>query len=142
MEHEEEYMEPQLETRKSKSRKSQPVKQLPIALDGGLNINIPNNLNCLSHFKPTKSNLPYKVTLLYTLTFCNENFSTAILYPKLFETSKFEPLANPDLFLPLAEKSILFTSASTVKPKINQSFVRESSWQSLKRLEGTKITDF
>jgi hypothetical protein len=139
VEPEEEYMEPEEESKKTKSKKSQPMKLLPITADGALNISIPNSLNCLSHFKPAKSNVPYKVTLLYTLKFCNENFSTEVLYPKLFVTPKFEPLANPDQYLPLAEKSILFASASTVKPKINQNFIKETSWQSLKRLEGKYI---
>jgi hypothetical protein len=139
VEPEEEYMEPDEETKKAKSRKSQPVKLLPITSDGALNISIPNSLSCLSHFKPAKGNVPYKVTLLYTLKFCNENFCTEILYPKLFVTPQLEPLANPEQYLPLAEKSILFASASTVKPKINQNFIKDTSWQSLKRLEGNLI---
>jgi hypothetical protein len=139
VEPEEEYLDPEEDSKKTKSKKSQPVKLLPITSDSGLNISIPHALNCLSHFKPAKSNVPYKVTLLYTLKFCNENFCTKILYPKLFVTPKFEPLANSDQYLPLAEKSILFASASTVKPKINQNFIKETSWQSLKRLEGKYI---
>lgn len=112
------------------------MKSVPIESDGGLNINIPSSLNCLIHFKPAKGNVPYKLNLLNTLKFFKENFATEILYPKLFETPQLEPLGNPEQFLPLAEKSILFTSASTVRPKINLKFATEASWQSLKRLEG------
>jgi hypothetical protein len=147
VEPEEEYVEPEHESKKSKARKSQPAKIVPSTSDGALNITIPNSLNCLSQFKPAKGTVPYKVNLLYTLQFCSENFSTDILYPKLFETLQLEPLANPDQYLPLTEKSILFTSASTVKPKINLNFIRGASWQSLKRLEGKiiiylKFTEF
>ncbi|XP_065339665.1 uncharacterized protein LOC135939292 [Cloeon dipterum] len=102
----------------------------------GLSIHHGLILKCFSLQRSCRGVAPFNATVKWTMQFIKANHSTELLFPKLFDQSDFCTLKDPEEYLPLAKTSVLFSSASTMKPKVNKAFVESSEWRSLNCLSG------